>query len=499
MSVFGRPLVRDSRFSTVLARNRLGVGAVVSFVMAAAAPLTVIAGGATAGYAITRSLGIPVSYVAVAVVLAVFAVGYVAMARRIVNAGAFYTYVARGLCREAGVGAAFVALLGYNCMQIGLYGGFGFVLADLLGVRAGVVVPWWVCAFAGWLVVGVLGVLRIDVSGRVLAVLLTAEVVIAVVYDAVMLSHPAGHMVSLVTLSPSHLFEASAGAALVTAITGFVGFESTVVFAEETRDPRRTIARATYIAVVVTGVLYGGSAWAMSVTTGPDRIVAAATSDGPELMFNLVSPYVWSVLVDVGHVLFVTSLFAALLSFHNTVARYTFSLGRERVLPAAWGRTNPRTGAPQAGSLLQSGLAFGVLVLYAVAGWDPYVNLFFGVTVSGGLGVLVLMLLTSIAVVGFFRRHPDHESVWRRTVAPSIATVALGVILVATVLQFHLLLGVTADSPWRWIVPAAYAAVGLVGVGWALLLRVRRPAAYAAIGLGANTPTPPMPGAFVHA
>jgi amino acid transporter len=484
MSVSGQT-PRTSAVSAVLATSRLGIPSVVFFVMAAAAPLTVVAGGATTGYAVTGIVGIPVSYLVVAVILALFAVGYVAMSRHIVNAGAFYTYVSRGLGRPAGVSAAFVAVLAYNAMQIGLYGGFGAVLADFLGGRFGWSVPWWGCALVGWAAVGVLGVLRVDLNGRVLAVMLLLEIAVAVVFDVVMVSHPAGGVVEFATLAPSHIFAAGIGAALVTAITGFVGFEATVVFSEETKDPKRTIARATYISVAVTGLLYGLSAWAMSVATGPDRIVAAARADGTSLIFNLVAPHVGRTLVDVGHLLFVTSLFAALLAFHNTVARYLFALGRERVLPAALGRTSPRTGAPRAGSLTQTVLALLVLVAYAVAGLDPILHLFFWVTVTGGLGVLILMAATSAAVVGFFARDRHGEHLWRRLLAPALATVALVTVLVVTIQQFATLLGVEATSPLRWLFPAAYAVAALFGVGWALLLRMARPRVYAVIGLGA--------------
>ncbi|WP_327038361.1 APC family permease [Micromonospora maris] len=478
--------------SAVLARGRLGIPSVVFFVIAAAAPLTVVAGGATTGYAVTGVTGIPVSYLLVAAVLALFAVGYVAMSRRIVNAGAFYTYVTRGLGRPAGVGAAMVALLAYNAMQIGLYGGAGAVTAQFLNDRYGIGLTWWSCALAVWAVVAVLGVARIDLNGRVLAVVLVAECVVALTFDAIMVTHPADGTVSFDTLAPSHVFAAGIGAALVTAITGFVGFEGTVVFSEETKDPRRTIARATYIAVAVTGLLYGLSAWAMSVATGPDRIVAAARADGTDLIFNLVSPYLADSIVTVARVLFITSLFAALLSFHHTVARYLFALGRERVLPAVFGRTSRRTGAPKVGSLVQSGLAFAVLVGYAVAGADPIVHLFFWVTVTGGLGVLILMTVTSAAVIGFFARSTHTEGPWRSLVAPGLATVALGGILTVTLREFATLLGVAPDSPLRWAFPAAYAAVALLGVAWALVLRTTNPEVYAAVGLGADRDTGPL-------
>ncbi|MGC4771557.1 APC family permease [Micromonospora sp. DT44] len=479
--------------SAVLARGRLGIPSVVFFVIAAAAPLTVVAGGATTGYAVTGVTGIPVAYLVVAVVLALFAVGYVAMSRRIVNAGAFYTYVARGLGRPTGVAAAFVALLAYNAMQIGLYGGFGAVLAQFLQARYGWDVTWWACALAGWAVVAVLGVLRIDLNGKVLAVMLVAECAVALLFDAVMVTRPVnGAGVTFDTLAPSHIFAAGIGAALVTAITGFVGFEGTVVFSEETRDPRRTVARATYIAVAVTGLLYGLSAWAMSVATGPDQIVAAAQTDGTDLIFNLVSPHLGDTIVTIGRILFITSLFAALLSFHHTVARYLFALGRERVLPAVLARTSRRTGAPKAGSLTQSVLALAVITGYALARADPIVHLFFWITVTGGLGVLILMTVTSAAVIGFFATTGHDESAWRTWIAPLAATLTLGAILAVTLQEFDTLLGIDATSPLRWAFPAAYAVAGILGATWALLLRGMRPDAYAAIGLGAASVAAPL-------
>jgi len=73
-----------------LARDRLGMPAVLFFVLAGVAPLTVAAGVIPTAYATTGLTGIPAAFVLVAVILAVWATGYVAMTRHITNAGAFY-------------------------------------------------------------------------------------------------------------------------------------------------------------------------------------------------------------------------------------------------------------------------------------------------------------------------------------------------------------------------------------------------------------------------
>ena len=89
MSMHAAP-ARAGTVSRALARDRLGVPAVLFFVLAGVAPLTVSAGLIPSAYATTGLTGIPVTFLAVAVILALFAAGYVAMTRHITNAGAFY-------------------------------------------------------------------------------------------------------------------------------------------------------------------------------------------------------------------------------------------------------------------------------------------------------------------------------------------------------------------------------------------------------------------------
>jgi hypothetical protein len=81
---------KPSAVSRALARDRLGVPSVLFFVLAGVAPLTVAAGVIPTAYATTGLTGIPAAFLVIAVILALFATGYVAMTRHITNAGAFY-------------------------------------------------------------------------------------------------------------------------------------------------------------------------------------------------------------------------------------------------------------------------------------------------------------------------------------------------------------------------------------------------------------------------
>src|SRR4051812_36957539 len=130
---------------STLAADRLGVPSILGFNLTAAAPLTVAAGLITTGYAVGVT-AIPAAFLVGAVVLAIFSVGYVAMARHVANAGAFYAYITRGLGRPTGVAAALVALLAYNAMQVGLYGGIGAAASPLLKQWFDLDLSWWLIA-----------------------------------------------------------------------------------------------------------------------------------------------------------------------------------------------------------------------------------------------------------------------------------------------------------------------------------------------------------------
>ncbi len=475
------------RVSRALAADRLGVPAVLFFVLAGVAPLTVAAGVIPTAYATTGLTGIPAAFVVIAVVLAIFASGYVAMARHITNAGAFYAFISRGLGRTVGVAAALTALLAYSFLQVGLYGAFGPNAASEAAAHLHLHAPWWAWALAAWAVITVLGLLRVDITGRVLGVLLTAEVAVIVAEAVSGLAHPAGGHLSFATLSPASLASAgfgTFGVLAVVAVLGFVGFEQAPVLAEEARHPRRTIPAATYTALVVIAVVYAGAAWAMAAHTGPSHVVGAATALGPGLLFGLGG----GTLSQLAQLLFLTSLFAAALAFHNCCWRYAFALGREGVLPPLLGRTGSNN-IPKAASLAQSLTGLAVIGVYAAGGWPPMTSLFFWLGTTGGFGVLVLLAVTALAVIAFFTHHRTSANAWQRLIAPAVAAIALTGMVILAVWHYNTLLGVRPGAVAAWAFPASYAAVAVLGSGWGLFLKARRPRTYATIGLGPHAVT----------
>jgi amino acid transporter len=470
-----------------LARDRLPGPATAVFTLTAATPLLVVSGLVPTGWAQTGVMGLPGAFVILGLVLIVASAGYVAMSRYVVNAGAFYSYVALGLGKAYGVAAAFLAVVAYTMLYLGLYGIFGVVAQGVFRAPFGIMADWWVYAAVAWAVIAAMGVLRIDLSGKVLGVLLAAEVAVMVIVAGANLGHPAAGVVSAAAFRPRSVFVAGAGTAFVIAITAFTGFEIAPVFGEEARRPRRTVPAVTYASLIVMTVLYAITTWSMSVAAGPRNVVATARRDGPEMFFEQAARTLGGnrLVVDIGHALLLTSVFAAMASYQNLLARYLFALGREGVLPRVLGRTYLRTGAPGIASLAQSVTTAVILGAYVVNGWDPLRQLFFWLGTTGGLGVLMLLTAVSLAAFAFFRRDRRDESAWSRIVAPVIATAALGFVAYLTLAGYPGLLNVAGDDPVRWILPGCYVLAALIGFGWAAILRRHRPTVYASIGHGA--------------
>jgi len=483
---------RPSPVSRALARDRVGVPAVLAFLLAAVAPLTVAAGLIPSAYAQTGLTGIPAAFLVIAVLLAVFAAGYMAMARHLTSAGAFYAFIAAGLGRVPGTAAALVALLAYSFLQIALYGMLGPFAATQAAAHLGIHAPWWAFALGAWAVITVLGLARVDNTGKLLGTLTAAEILIILALSVTGLTHPAGGHLDFSPLSPSTLTAAGAGTAGVLAVIVVLacsGFEQGPVFAEEARRPRRTIPVTTFTAITLIAAMYTGSAWAMAAHAGPGHVAAAAGTQGPGLMFGLGGS---GFLSQAAQWLFLTSLFAAGLAFHNAVWRYAFALGREGVLPGSLGRTGA-SSIPRAASLAQSITALAVIVIFAAGHLPPMTGLFYDLGTTGGFGILILLALTSVSVIAFFARDPLGETVWSRLTAPALAAVILAGLAVLAVQHYAALLGVPPGSTSAWALPASYAAVAVTGLAWGLFLRSRRPAIYAAIGLGAYAAGQPAP------
>jgi len=462
-----------------LKTDALGARGIVFLVVAAAAPLTVMAGVAPLAI-LVGGIGAPAAYLAAGAVLLIFAVGFMAMTKLTGGAGAFYSYITLGLGRPAGMAAGILAVISYNALQIGVYGLLGVQTADAVHKFTGIKVPWWVFVLIALILVWFIGRRGIDVGAKVLGVLLIAETAILVLLVVAVIVKGGAEGLSTASFTPSAVFAPGMAGVLAFAFAAFMGFESTALYRPEAKNPERTIPRATYSAVIFMGLFYCLVVWAIVQAYGNQGVIDAASADPANMFFIAIEHYVGSWASDVMYLLIVTSVLASQIAFHNAINRYTFNLSRDGLLPARLAHTHPRFGSPSTAGTVQTILALIVVTGFALAGADPYLDLLLKVNTPGVVGIILLQAITSFAVVAYFYRR-------RHTVSARLATACglLGGLLLSVavyVLVTHIDLLTNADTPTNVLLVGIVPVTLVAGVVASLILKKRRPAVYAAIG-----------------
>jgi amino acid transporter len=461
-----------------LAANRLGIPGIVFFVVAAAAPLTVVVALFPVIIGSGNGIGIAGAFVVVALVLTIFAVGYVAMSKHITNAGAFYAFITRGLGRPLGLGSASLAIFAYNAIQLGVIGGFGYYAAEFASKHTGVDVPWWVFSFIAMGASLFLGVRQIHAGARVLAVLLTLETAIILILNVgILVNSPTPVSdYSFEPFAPSAVFAGAIGVALMFAHASFIGFEGTAIYGEEAKDPKRTVPRATYASVIFMGVFYAVTAFLIVNAVGVGNITGLAASEGGNLVFAVSDTVLGRVGTEAFQLLVITSLFAAILTFHNNVARYLFSLGRQGVIWSRLGTTHPTRHSPAIACYVQIGMVAVVVAVFAVFGLDPYTTLFTWWTGVGAAGIILLQTIASIAIFVFFRRSNVDKRPWNTFIAPLLGIAGLMPFLWYAVTGMDVLLG---GGGWLQFTFTAMLFASLaIGVIGAYVIKARSPHRY---------------------
>ncbi|CAM5443880.1 APC family permease [Streptomyces microflavus] len=460
-----------------LRKGTLGTADIAFFVISAAAPLTVMAGVAPIAL-LLGGIGAPVGYLVAGITLAIFAVGFTTMSRHVRSAGAFYAYITRGLGKPVGIAAALIAMLGYNGMEIGVYGLLGSATADTAHALWGVDVPWLPVSLLGLLLIWYGGFRSIDFGAKLLGVLLLAETgILVLLAGGVLLDGGGDGGISFASFSPGNVFVPGMAAVLACAFAAFTGFESTVIYRREARNPERTVPRATYIAVAFLGLFYAFVVWSVIQAFGDDKVVQAAADDPGGLFFSAITTYVGPWAADLMHILIVTSVLASLLAFHNAINRYGLALAEEGVLPPVLGRVHPRHRSPYVAGAAQTVLGAVVVIGFAAAGADPYAQLLLWVNTPGMIGLMVLQLLAALAVFLFFRRVPHQEGALRTVVAPLVAAVLLtGAI---GLVSYNVDLFTGASTGVNVLLVSLVPGVFLLGLLLARRLRRHRPEVYA--------------------
>ena len=195
----------------------------------------------------------------------------------------------------------------------------------------------------------------------------------------------------------------AAAAALV--LWSFLGLESATVPAERIADPGRTIARATLIGVVLTGIVYTFTCSSVALLMPPERV---ADSGAP--MADFIGAY-WGTSAAT-----IIALFAALAAFGTLngwilmQGELPWAMARDGVFPA-WMAKLSRRGTPARAHITASLLLTGVLALNQ---WRSMTDLFEFLILLATTATLVAYLACSLAAL---KLGVDRKKAWIFVVA----------------------------------------------------------------------------------
>ncbi|MGF9649104.1 APC family permease [Pseudarthrobacter oxydans] len=458
----------------------LGTTSLVLSVLAFSAPIVTVSGfiAFTVLFAGTTS---PIAFLTATVALTIFAVGFTTMTKHIPRPGAFYAYVTMGLGKIVGLGGAYLAIVSYSMIITGLYSFTGITTAALIQSFGGPETPWWIWSFAALALVSVLGYFHIELSAKVLSVVMVLEVVVVMTFNVATLSKGGAEGLSAAPFNAVEFFsQGEVGVALLFAFLTFIGFEATALYRDEVKDPNKTVPKATYLAVIFVGLLYCLSCYALVSAYGSSAVDTA--TNNPAGMFNdALDRFVVPGFSNVSLVLVASSCVAALISTHNVIARYLFNIGSDRALPSYLSRVHNRHHSPYKASVTVSVVIALALLSVVISGADP--GQFYGQMAGlGSTGVLVLMALVSLAVAVFFFRKgvPASENAWKVFIAPIISAIALTAVVVFAIMRFELVVG--GEPGQNLGLLFVLGASLLLGILFATYVRSAKPQIYEGLG-----------------
>ncbi len=163
------------------------------------------------------------------------------------------------------------------------------------------------------------------------------------------------------------------------------------------------------------------------------------------------------------------------MAFHNTAARYVYSLAREGVLPKGLASTHDTFKSPHIASVAQTILAAIWVGLFAffLGTDDPNTQAYLGVytllAVLGTMLLLILQSIVSVAIIVYFRKnHSEESGVLSTVVAPVIAIISQIYLVYLLVMNLETFGGA---GPFGGKIPLIALVILAIGFVWGFALK----------------------------
>lgn len=287
------------------------------------------------------------------------------------------------------------------------------------------------------------------VTGKVENVITMGKIAILAVFILyglkAFLGEPAESMSSFKPLLPKGF----TGVILAMGLTfiAFEGYDLIATVAEEIKNPKKNIPRATFISLGVAVTIYllilfvcigsirpgdGTASWEFLGKYQETAIVKAAEA---------FMPFFGVALIIFGGLLSTTSALNATILASSRVA---YSMGRDKMLPRAVARIHQRRRTPHV-AVLVTGI---VVIVMAVA---------FPIQVVGSAASLMFLLtfaLVNLSLIALRRKHPEAKGGFRVPLYPAVPIAAILLNLYLAVYQYQF-------DQRSWYITIGWVVVGL--------------------------------------
>src|SRR6478672_11824571 len=218
-----------------------------------------------------------------------------------------------------------------------------------------------------------------------------------------------------------------AGAAIV--FFAYIGFDVVATTAEEAKNPQRDLPIGIIASLVICTVLYVATTLVITGMVKYDKIDPKAALASA---FESVGKPGFATLIAAGAV---AGLMTVVMTLIIGATRVTFAMSRDRLLPPALGRTNPKTGTPVRLTLIIGTVVALVASLTPIGKLEEMVN----------IGTLSAFALVSLAVPVLRRNRPDLKRAFTVPFSPVLP-------IVAALISVYLMVNLSVETWLRFLI-----------------------------------------------
>jgi amino acid transporter len=453
------PAEQPSAIHEQLERNAVGESRVIAYTGAFMGPAASIALGLVAAFSFAGSATPFV--VLLALIGALCASNSVAqLAQRLPSAGSLYTYNAATLGKRVGFVSGWMMTFAYILWVPSGIGATGTFFSQFFHDAFGWSINENVLAVIVLAVVAIVAFRGIATSATIDLVVLAIEMLVIIALAVTILGTGGPGLHGLQPFNPSHTLNGKFSditLAMVYTVVIFTGFESAAVLGEEARNPRRTVPRGIFGAVIIVGLFYLLVSYSESQGVATKDMAAfAANPNELSYLSNIFWNSSWTWLIDLVVAL---STMAFVLAAFNSAVRLVFAMGRERMLPHQVSALSKyKTPHVAVAAVTVLALVIGLPVSISQGGFLAFAY----IGALSGLSLILLFISVSVGVIVAFRRQYKADfNPFLHLVLPILGIITFGIPLVGTFYP-------VPSAPYSWLpyIVLGWLVIGIIVAIW---------------------------------